>query len=651
MTDLRPSSFARLSGFFRKERALELALLLVFIGCLGLHLWSATRDFTDPLLGLHAFRKTQTAISAYYQVKDGFSLDYETPALGAPWSIPMEFPLFQWTVAALVRVTGMDLDQAGRLVSLLCFYLCLPAVFLLTNRLGARKENARPSPLLGLAPCCLLLVSPMYIYWSATFMIESMALCCCLWQAWLLSRWRDAGERSALALALVLGTLAGLVKITTLLVFLAPEACLFGSDLLVLLRGGGWRNRDAQRRLLGYALIFGVPLAAALFWTGHADAVKAQNPMAGFLLSAELRQWNFGTLDQRLDPSFWAWIGRALRVYGVGSWLLLPLLAFAAARKDLLAACLLCLVGYLTGPLLFTNLYFVHDYYHYAIVIFPLLALGLGARALLERAKLRVAGLLVFCCMLFLPYASYRDTYYREQISPKTLPERLLFLREVVNPNEVLLIYGEDWDSATPYHAQRRALMNRSNWPLSHPKLQRSIELTGKERIVALLKSSPDPELNAFFGFSPTPATPGVYLRTDVQQRAFLRLFGVDLARSSAAMPLLAYPYLGRLRLLCAPPGRLVAPLQNGAQHIAFEFGLIEGAGAVRFRVLGQNGKDGAPKPLFERVVSPTSLGAQQARVAGLGLGPGSLLIFETDPLSGSGAEPTPAFWSDIRIR
>src|SRR5262245_52526842 len=55
------------------------------------------------------FRQYQTATTARYVVRDGFQLAYETPVLGPPWSIPMEFPVYQASVAAVVRTTGMAL--------------------------------------------------------------------------------------------------------------------------------------------------------------------------------------------------------------------------------------------------------------------------------------------------------------------------------------------------------------------------------------------------------------------------------------------------------------------------------------------------------------------------------------------------------------
>jgi hypothetical protein len=39
-------------------------------------------------------------------LEHGAWLKYEDPVMGPPWSLPFEFPLYQWIVAESVRLTG-----------------------------------------------------------------------------------------------------------------------------------------------------------------------------------------------------------------------------------------------------------------------------------------------------------------------------------------------------------------------------------------------------------------------------------------------------------------------------------------------------------------------------------------------------------------
>ncbi|HET7535750.1 MAG TPA: hypothetical protein VFJ90_04800 [Candidatus Didemnitutus sp.] len=130
----------------------------VFCIALAVHLYCATISFRAGFLIGHEFRQAQTAISTYFIAHDhDYSLAYPTPLLGKPWSIPMEFPLYQWSVAALGNATGWSLPTAARTVSLGCFYLTLPAIFSLLGAWGIARARR-------LVVLTIVLTSPLYIF-------------------------------------------------------------------------------------------------------------------------------------------------------------------------------------------------------------------------------------------------------------------------------------------------------------------------------------------------------------------------------------------------------------------------------------------------------------------------------------------------------
>src|SRR5258708_3048765 len=53
---------------------------------------------------VHGFRQSQTAVTINALANGSPFLRYETPVLGYPWSIPFEFPLYQWLTACLMRL-------------------------------------------------------------------------------------------------------------------------------------------------------------------------------------------------------------------------------------------------------------------------------------------------------------------------------------------------------------------------------------------------------------------------------------------------------------------------------------------------------------------------------------------------------------------
>src|SRR3569833_806459 len=83
-------------------------VLLALLGLIPLAVFLFNPD--QLLLEHHAFRQTQTAISAYWLMQGGDFFSYLTPLFGAPWTMPLEYPLFQELAAILCRLTGWPLD-------------------------------------------------------------------------------------------------------------------------------------------------------------------------------------------------------------------------------------------------------------------------------------------------------------------------------------------------------------------------------------------------------------------------------------------------------------------------------------------------------------------------------------------------------------
>src|ERR1700712_2545485 len=89
---------------------------ILFATALAVNFWSLTNHWNQSLRDGHEGRQEHTALTAFYFKKDGLRLAYETPLLGPPWSIPMEFPLYQGITATVSNFTGWPLEQTGRLV-------------------------------------------------------------------------------------------------------------------------------------------------------------------------------------------------------------------------------------------------------------------------------------------------------------------------------------------------------------------------------------------------------------------------------------------------------------------------------------------------------------------------------------------------------
>jgi hypothetical protein len=230
------------------SRYLKGLAVVVLVAAVSWHAWWASRGWHIPGLSGHEFRQAQTAVSIRAMKEDGFRLDYSTPIIGKPWAIPFEFPLYQGLAHLVSQKTGLGVVESGRWVSLLAFYLALPALILLMRRAGFSPFAA----ILGTLP---VLFAPVYIFYSRTVLIESTALCASAWFLCLLMSYRAKRTAWLLAATLLMGVAAVLTKATTWAVFCLPWAICVVVDLWRA-RRNGWRacrrcrfdRRPAPRR-------------------------------------------------------------------------------------------------------------------------------------------------------------------------------------------------------------------------------------------------------------------------------------------------------------------------------------------------------------------------------------------------------------------
>ncbi len=460
----------------RKEWA---AFLLVLVA-IAAHLWWATRGWGIPGMSGHEFRQAQTALTVQAMQQDGFRLDYSTPIFGQPWSVPFEFPAYQFLAAEMSRVSGMDIITAGRCVSLIAFYLAIPAVVMLLRRAGFSPVAAA----LGTLP---MLFAPVYFLYSRAVLIESTALAAALWFLYWLVCYRLERRWWQFAAALVCGAVAVLVKSTTWAVFCVPWA-LWGLSDVWRARSRGWK---AWTVIAEDVFLLGLPLLAVGFgWVWITDRIKEMNPLAAFTVSSELKQFNFGTWAQRTDPGVWKalwghwnmavmpWWGLALAVVG----------AVVLARRDR-ALAVLGLVTFLAGQAVFINLYAIHEYYFYANTVFACGALGVVVGALWDGARWgrigRWAGVAALLAVGTGQFVAYWNGFYRVQVSDNSGDSGLIqAIRRLSKPGELIVVHSPAWSSELAFRTNRRMMMIPDSQMFHRPEeVRRSIQLQRDLRV------------------------------------------------------------------------------------------------------------------------------------------------------------------------
>jgi hypothetical protein len=626
-----PPLFHAPRRWFEAVRAdpIQTLVALALCVCVGLHAANALRGWDHTLLDSHRFRQCQTALSASQFLTDGFKLAYETPVFGPPWSIPMEAPVYQGIVAGLARLLHTPLEQTGRAVSLLFFYGSLWPLFSILRSLGVNRLG-------GWFALMFVLSSPLYVFWSRAFLVESTALCFSLLHASLACRMIDGDRRAWVAVAAVLtGTLGALTKITSFAVCVGFTILFFG-----------WRCWSSRGRVLPrsgtaailFLLVWLVPVGAGVGWGTYADYVKRKNPtpMAQVILSANLKVFNFGTLHQRISGAYW----RALEDHGVTNvtfsyapWIVALTALVLVSRRRVPAV--LLFAAFCSGPAVFANLYAVHDYYWYANSVFLLAALAvpLGEATTIPGSSRIGATVLALLLGASQWWGYYHSPYIAFQIKNQTyLRELGVAIRERTSATDVMMAIGFDWDSSLPYYAGRRAIMPWVRGFESNPGTIRAVQaLVRENRKLALLvvpgPSPGDPEflrvVTTLYGFEPAPSfddghTMMFVARADQRAPELPTVLGLPCLTEQLSLPVVELEENGHKVWRLHAPSRVTLALPPQTSGFSVWYGLARLASTIEEQRNGASfkitlvGPAGRPRVLLDQTLEPKTRAADK---------------------------------------
>lgn len=435
----------------------NVVLVGVFICALLTHFWLTTRNWTAGFMPGHEFRQAQTAfISHFIDRNDDFSLLYEAPIVGKPWvSILLEVPLYEWSVVGLSRITGWPHVVSARTITLTCFYLTLPACWLLLGRLGL--SHAR-----RLLPLTLILLCPVYIFYSRAFLIESMELMFCAWWLYGFVRMMDVRRWPWFLLATVAGTGAALVKCATYAVWLVPAAAWVAWDLWRQLRDRiGW-SAMAQTVFWGLAGV-AVPLGALKLWVDLTDPIKEAHTTAWIFTSKDLSIGNWGLQDltARFSQQMWSTLLQRWSEALMPPWVILAALAnsliLLPGQRGRIAG---LAAVFFVAQLLFPFAYAYQEYYFYACAVFLLAGFGFALHGVLDTKLPRWLCWLLILVLPAVQLQNYVRLYRPQQLIRTSGDISLTAALRALTPREsVIVVSGMDWAAIVPFYAQRRALM------------------------------------------------------------------------------------------------------------------------------------------------------------------------------------------------
>jgi hypothetical protein len=441
-------------SFFLGLSIFSLAFL-VFIGFFFL---------SQPLIDAHAFRQTQTALTSFWMLEEGFKLNYATPVLGYPWSIPFEFPIYQALAAGISAITGASIVITGRLLSLAFLIACAWPIIHLTKRLAL-------SPMVAYIAIAMLWSSPTYIYWGRAYLMETAALFFTLaalpYGATIIlgkEKWWDyAGF-------LLFSILAILQKITT---FLPVLMVLFLLPVLMQINRQG-PMMHKLKRLSKVFILFLIPLLVGTAWSWYADSIRSLNLHGAELISSKLVLWNFGSIQQRLSWDLWYTVilKRSLitnvgaGVFGLPFLVIVPIISWKRGTRNAVLLAVLCLVLFLLPIAIFTNLHIVHSYYQTACHVWLgcAVAILLGA-SLTWYPYYRGIAALVASFFVFLNIILFYLAYYphisltiQDEGQAQQAYHVGKFLQENTQVGSGIVVYNQNYSAEIAFHSERKAM-------------------------------------------------------------------------------------------------------------------------------------------------------------------------------------------------
>lgn len=314
--------------------------------------------------GNHVFRQSDS-LSAILSFSGWKGLAQMESFSGSPsW---FATPLYELIVSIAASVTGLKGAEgalaAAVFTDLACFWLLLLSGYRLAERMGLGS---------GVILIFLLATSPLYLHYYSVPLPDTLALALSVTAVSLLTDERCGAVRSGCAIIAL--SAACLIKspvpFVLMAFFLTREALL-----------GNLRKRWRLLALVSLAALVSALLPEYLRnrFLGSDNAFFAQDPV-----------WYFGTADERLSMRFWKTMSN--RVTKAAPFRALGALYAAAAGLGLvwciwkrkLSAALPFIVSFLSGWLVFANVFFRHDYYSLPTDFIFLLAVSLCAAGALR---------------------------------------------------------------------------------------------------------------------------------------------------------------------------------------------------------------------------------------------------------------------------
>jgi 4-amino-4-deoxy-L-arabinose transferase-like glycosyltransferase len=423
----------KIGGFAGLLQRFPLTMILAFGFVLRLY------HFNAPIIGIHAWRQSDTAAMARNYYENGFRFLYPQIDWGgsAPGFAETEFPLYSYTVALLYKLFGFS-DAYGRLLSAVFGVIAIYFMYRLVKLVAEEK--------IALWSAFFFAILPLNVFYSRTFQPESMVIMSCVIGLYGFLQWLQNRQDRYLVLSVVFVTLASLLKVLPLVYV--------GLPLIFL----AWQTFKArmffQWRLWGYAVII---LAATFLWYFHAHQIYQATGLSFGFWGNDTGRYAWQEL---VGLQFWGdiilrLVVRHFAVFGVVFLLVGLLRRDPTFPKAFLGVGMAAVM--LTCAIAPTSSY-VHEYYQLPLLIYAVPLIGKGWVDLVS-GIFRFSRSLAYVCLGLLVTAGtiiYAVDYMSKEIPAQSAAYNLAQQVRAVTPSEARIISVTNADPNLLYLSHRK---------------------------------------------------------------------------------------------------------------------------------------------------------------------------------------------------
>ena len=348
-----------------------------------------------------------------------------------PWQMPRELPLYQFTVSCICKLFDLRIEFCSRIVSISFFY----ASCVLIHRISTKIHHEKITRIILLT---LFSLSPVYLYWSRTCMIESTALFFSLLFTLQVLRW-DHNSNVSSMLFIVAGIIAALVKITTFLPY-----CLVSFFYLTIKRN--------YSPLSGKMISLYTPIIISILCWFFYCKYSMKDDFIYNAASPEGYTWISNFHRNVLNPTFHS------TLFWEVTFLVLPvsfyvLFAFIPDKSVLNK---IFIISFFITVFIFSNLYIVHDYYIYGSGILVLIFISRKISILIKE-KSKIFQFSILFVLLIIGILNYIiNGYFNLQKKDIQLHTSLVNKVSEIKGNPIII--GSYLDPTIPYLIKRKCV-------------------------------------------------------------------------------------------------------------------------------------------------------------------------------------------------